>query len=57
MFSQSHPTSKGLLNKLFPYYNDLSYVFGKDRATGARSKTFADVRSNVLDGFDGNLKL
>ncbi|KAA0040975.1 retrotransposon protein [Cucumis melo var. makuwa] len=44
--------SKGLLNKPFPYYDELSYVFGKDHAMGARAKTFADIESNVLDKSD-----
>ncbi|KAA0050379.1 retrotransposon protein [Cucumis melo var. makuwa] len=38
---------KGLLNKLFPHYDALSYVFGKDRATGDRAETFEDIASNV----------
>lgn len=44
---------KGLLNKPFPYYNKLSYVFEKDRATGAHAKIFTNVRSNVLDRSEG----
>ncbi|KAA0059814.1 retrotransposon protein [Cucumis melo var. makuwa] len=43
---KSHPAAKRLLNKSFPHYNELSYVFGKDHATGGRTKSFADVRSN-----------
>uniref|UniRef100_A0A9I9EBM3 Retrotransposon protein n=1 Tax=Cucumis melo TaxID=3656 RepID=A0A9I9EBM3_CUCME len=34
---KSHPVAKGLLHKPFPYYVDLCYVFGKGRATGART--------------------
>ncbi|KAA0052026.1 retrotransposon protein [Cucumis melo var. makuwa] len=33
----SHPAAKGLLNKSFPHYDELSYVFGKDRARGGRA--------------------
>uniref|UniRef100_A0A9I9DJY0 Retrotransposon protein n=1 Tax=Cucumis melo TaxID=3656 RepID=A0A9I9DJY0_CUCME len=43
----SHPAAKGLLNKTFPYYDDMTYVFGKDRAMEGRSETFAGVGSNV----------
>ncbi|KAA0033869.1 retrotransposon protein [Cucumis melo var. makuwa] len=41
LFNWSHPAAKGLINKSFPYYDDLSYVFGKDHATGARIEIFA----------------
>ena len=47
---QTYPAAKGLLNKPFPYYNELAYVFGKDRTTGAHAETFADVGSNVPPG-------
>ena len=49
---QSHPTAKGLLNKPFPYYDELAYVFGKDRAIGAHAETFADVGLNIPPGFE-----
>ena len=52
MFAQSHPVVKSLHNKMSPYYDDLSYVFEKDQATGARLETFADVRSNVPGRFN-----
>ncbi|KAL4022851.1 hypothetical protein IC575_016597 [Cucumis melo] len=48
----SHLTAKGLLNKSFPYYDELSYVFGKDRATGGRAESFADVGSNNPAGYE-----
>ena len=35
------------MNKSFPHYDELSYVFGKDRVTGAHAETFADIESNV----------
>ncbi|KAL0546162.1 hypothetical protein IC582_016068 [Cucumis melo] len=46
----SHPAAKGLLNKPFPYYDELTYVFGRDRATGRFPETFADVGSNEPGG-------
>uniref|UniRef100_A0A9I9E9K3 Retrotransposon protein n=1 Tax=Cucumis melo TaxID=3656 RepID=A0A9I9E9K3_CUCME len=49
--------TKGLLHKSFPYYDDLSYVFGKDRATGARSETFPNVGSNVSNMFNDTIPL
>ena len=49
---QSHPAAKRLLNKLFPYYDELTYVFSRDRATGRFVETFADMRSNELGGYD-----
>lgn len=42
---QTHPSAKGLLNKSFPYYDELSCVFEKDRATEGRAETFVDVDS------------
>ncbi|KAA0053511.1 retrotransposon protein [Cucumis melo var. makuwa] len=39
---RSHPAAKGLLNKPFPYYDELTYVFDRDRATGRFAETFAD---------------
>ncbi|KAL4023499.1 hypothetical protein IC575_017257 [Cucumis melo] len=47
---RSHPAVKGLLNKPFPYYDELTYVFGRDRATGRFAETFADVGSNEPGG-------
>ncbi|KAL0545976.1 hypothetical protein IC582_015880 [Cucumis melo] len=49
---KSHPAAKGLLNKSFPHYDELSYVFGKDRATGGRVESSADVRSNDSAGYE-----
>ncbi|KAA0032341.1 retrotransposon protein [Cucumis melo var. makuwa] len=48
-----HPATKGLLNKSFSYYDELTYVFGRDRATGRFPETFADVGSNDPDGYEG----
>ncbi|KAL0559198.1 hypothetical protein IC582_003790 [Cucumis melo] len=47
---RSHPVAKGLLNKPFPYYDELTYVFGRDRATGRFAETFADMGSNEPGG-------
>ncbi|KAL4038216.1 hypothetical protein IC575_001824 [Cucumis melo] len=47
---RSHPVAKGLLNKPFAYYNELTYVFGRDRATSRFAETFADVGSNEPGG-------
>uniref|UniRef100_A0A9I9EKM1 DUF8040 domain-containing protein n=1 Tax=Cucumis melo TaxID=3656 RepID=A0A9I9EKM1_CUCME len=49
---ESHPTAKGLLNKSFAHYDELSYVFGKDRATGGWVESFADIGSNHPVGYD-----
>ncbi|KAA0054186.1 retrotransposon protein [Cucumis melo var. makuwa] len=43
---RSHPAAKGLLNKPFSYYDKLTYVFGRDRATGRFAETFVDMGSN-----------
>uniref|UniRef100_A0A9I9EEF2 Myb/SANT-like domain-containing protein n=1 Tax=Cucumis melo TaxID=3656 RepID=A0A9I9EEF2_CUCME len=49
---KSHTAAKGLLNKSFSHYDELSYVFGKDRATGGRAESFADVGSNNPAGYE-----
>ncbi|KAA0062283.1 retrotransposon protein [Cucumis melo var. makuwa] len=40
----------GLLNESFSYYDELTYVFDRDRATGRFAETFADVGSNEPGG-------
>ncbi|KAA0052326.1 hypothetical protein E5676_scaffold113G001490 [Cucumis melo var. makuwa] len=50
---KNHPATNGLLNKSFPDYDELSYAFGKDYAIGTHAETFADVRSNVSDVYEG----
>ncbi|KAA0026234.1 retrotransposon protein [Cucumis melo var. makuwa] len=45
-FAEMRGPSEGLLNKLFPYYEKLTYVFGRDRTVGRFAETFADVVSN-----------
>ncbi|KAA0061395.1 retrotransposon protein [Cucumis melo var. makuwa] len=49
----SHPVANGLLNRSFPHYNELCYVFGRDCATGGRIETFVDVESNVSGWYEG----
>uniref|UniRef100_A0A9I9EHQ6 Retrotransposon protein n=1 Tax=Cucumis melo TaxID=3656 RepID=A0A9I9EHQ6_CUCME len=49
---KSHLAAKGLLNKSFVHYDELSYVFGKDRATGGRTECFADIGLNNPAGYD-----
>ncbi|KAA0034922.1 retrotransposon protein [Cucumis melo var. makuwa] len=45
--------AKGFLNKPFPHYDELSYVFEKDRAIRARAEMFSDIGSNVPGPSDG----
>ncbi|KAL4016994.1 hypothetical protein IC575_024665 [Cucumis melo] len=48
-----HPAAKRLLNKPFPYYDEVTYVFGHDRATGRFDETFTNVGSNEpCGGYD-----
>ncbi|KAA0032819.1 retrotransposon protein [Cucumis melo var. makuwa] len=49
---RSHPTTKGLLNKPFPYFDKLTYVFDRDKATGRFAETFVDVGSNEPGGYN-----
>ncbi|KAA0037173.1 retrotransposon protein [Cucumis melo var. makuwa] len=49
---KSHLAAKGLFNKSFLHYDELSYVFSKDRATGGRTESFADVGSNDPTGYE-----
>uniref|UniRef100_A0A9I9EJR0 Retrotransposon protein n=1 Tax=Cucumis melo TaxID=3656 RepID=A0A9I9EJR0_CUCME len=48
----SHPAAKGLLNKSFPYYDELSYMLGKNRATESQAETFTDVELNDPTGYE-----
>uniref|UniRef100_A0A9I9E462 Retrotransposon protein n=1 Tax=Cucumis melo TaxID=3656 RepID=A0A9I9E462_CUCME len=43
---------KGLLNKSFVHYDELSYVFGKDHSTEGRAESFAYIGSNHPAGYD-----
>uniref|UniRef100_A0A803P5U9 Myb/SANT-like domain-containing protein n=1 Tax=Cannabis sativa TaxID=3483 RepID=A0A803P5U9_CANSA len=53
---KSHPTAKGLLNKPFPYYNELAIVYGKDRATGdgvmGFSETLDEIAEEINNGWN-----
>ncbi|KAA0061137.1 retrotransposon protein [Cucumis melo var. makuwa] len=49
----SHPAVTGLLNKLFSYYDELAYMFERDRVRGRFVETFVDVRSNEPVGYEG----
>lgn len=49
---QTHPAVKGLLSRSFPFYDELSYVFKKDRATGERVESFVNIESNFSLGFE-----
>ncbi|KAA0042386.1 retrotransposon protein [Cucumis melo var. makuwa] len=45
----------GLLNKFFPYYDELAYAFGRDRAKGRFAETFTGISSikpTRYEGFD-----
>ncbi|XP_019051399.1 PREDICTED: uncharacterized protein LOC109113921 [Nelumbo nucifera] len=44
---KSHPHAKGLRNKAFPFFDDLSIIFGRDRATGESVEAPADAVENV----------
>lgn len=46
---QSHPNAKGLRNKSFPYYDELSQVFGKDRANGECVESPADAVEEIAN--------
>ncbi|TYK30435.1 retrotransposon protein [Cucumis melo var. makuwa] len=45
--------SEGLLKKLFPYCDKLTYVFDGDRAIGRFDETSIDMRFNKLIEYDG----
>ncbi|KAK9121857.1 hypothetical protein Syun_019474 [Stephania yunnanensis] len=43
----SHPTTVRLRNKPFPFYDELDYVYRKDRATGACAENPTDVVEDI----------
>ncbi|KAA0055441.1 retrotransposon protein [Cucumis melo var. makuwa] len=49
---QSHPAAKGLLKKSFPYYDELTYVFDRNKAMDQFAETFTDMGSNEPGGYD-----
>ncbi|OAY79345.1 hypothetical protein ACMD2_13137 [Ananas comosus] len=44
---KSHPNAGGLRGKSFPYFEELSIVFGKDRTTGIAAESPADAIANI----------
>ncbi|KAJ0979217.1 hypothetical protein J5N97_014691 [Dioscorea zingiberensis] len=46
---KSHPGAVGLRNKPFPFLEELSHVFGKDRATGEGAETPADAVEEIAN--------
>ncbi|KAA0063924.1 retrotransposon protein [Cucumis melo var. makuwa] len=50
---RSHPVAKDILNKSLPYYDELAYVFDRDRATGHFVETFTNVGFNEPNGYEG----
>ncbi|KAA0036622.1 retrotransposon protein [Cucumis melo var. makuwa] len=51
--AELHHVVNRLLNKLFPYYNELAYAYGCDRMTSCFVETFVDVGSNEPAGYEG----
>ncbi|XP_062085355.1 uncharacterized protein At2g29880-like [Humulus lupulus] len=45
-YLQSHKEAAPFKNKMFPYYEDLCTIFGRDRATGKHAETLANVEEN-----------
>ncbi|XP_062109539.1 uncharacterized protein LOC133821022 [Humulus lupulus] len=46
MHIYSHKEAAPFKNKMFPYYEDLCTIFGRDRATGKHAEAPADVEEN-----------
>lgn len=44
---QSHPNAHGLRNKSFPHFEELTNVFGRDRATGMGAEAPADAVEEI----------
>ncbi|KAK3229332.1 hypothetical protein Dsin_001213 [Dipteronia sinensis] len=54
-YIQSHKEAAPFKLKSFPYYDELSMIFGKDRATGQHAETSADVEEQLQnEGGDYN---
>ncbi|XP_008777637.2 uncharacterized protein LOC103697538 [Phoenix dactylifera] len=47
LWVKSHPHAAGLRNKPFPYYEDLSIVFGKDRPNGEGAEDPTDACEQI----------
>ncbi|KAK2659316.1 hypothetical protein Ddye_005849 [Dipteronia dyeriana] len=48
----SHPTAKGLRNKLFPHYEELGIVFEKDHANGQGAMGFSETVEEISNEDD-----
>ncbi|KAK9096650.1 hypothetical protein Sjap_022147 [Stephania japonica] len=44
---KSHSTAAGVRNKSFSYYDELDYVYGKDRATGGGAENPVDAVEDI----------
>ena len=44
---QGHKDAAGLRNKLFPHFDELAIIFGKDKATGEWAKAPVDAVENI----------
>ena len=47
LLMQSHPAAAGLREKSFPYLEELTIIFGKDRATKAGAEALANVVEEI----------
>ncbi|XP_038881967.1 uncharacterized protein LOC120073288 [Benincasa hispida] len=54
---RSHPNAKGLWNKPFPHYDELSSVCGKDRATGHYGEPPVVMASNLFREMEDDIRL
>ncbi|XP_057778464.1 uncharacterized protein At2g29880-like isoform X3 [Salvia miltiorrhiza] len=46
-YIQSHPSHSAWRNKMFPFYDDLVIIFGKDRATGSNAENPTDIMEEI----------
>ncbi|XP_038895773.1 uncharacterized protein LOC120083935 [Benincasa hispida] len=54
---RSHPNAKGMWNKPFPHYDDLSTVFGKYKAVGQSSEDPYVMTTNAFREFEDEIRL
>lgn len=47
---QSDPQARNMRYKAWPYFNDWSICFGKDRAGGERGTSFVETINNLVNG-------
>ncbi|XP_038904322.1 uncharacterized protein LOC120090676 [Benincasa hispida] len=57
LWVRSHPNAKGMWNKPFLHYDDLSTVFGKDRAVGQSSEDPQVMATNAFIEFEDEIRL